>query len=478
MFEGCSELVSIDLSNCTAINQGATKRNISSYAFRNCTKLSSVIFPPEPYSIGNSTFEGTNLTSVDLSNVTEIWSSSFKDCVNLSAVTFPATDYIILNTSFQNTGLTSVDLGGVTSIGDNVFADCEELVEVLFSSPTAPALTANSFAGIDAVFYVPADGTGYDAEAFTNIIGESTPFVAPSFTVQPQSQSKTVGETASFAVVAAGTPEPVLQWQVSADGGATWTDIAGATGAALTVPATSVSLNGRKYRCTAESLAGKAESEAVLLTVKAVILPDDKDKDKDIDKDKDKDNQKETPVATSLQTLAITAADVPWTGKAVTSGLKLTAKVSGKSVPLAVGKDVTLSGFASNKNIGKATATATAKAGSAYTGSKTVTFRIIPKKLAAPKLKIGKRTIKATWKKAAKAQKVTGYKIQYRTSSAKSYKTMTIKKASTVSKVIKKLKKGKKYKVRIAAYKSIKSGASKGTYIGPWSKVKTSGKVK
>lgn len=87
------------------------------------------------------------------------------------------------------------------------------------------------------------------------------------------------------------------------------------------------------------------------------------------------------------------------------------------------------------------------------------------------KAKAAKKKLKITWKKNAKA---SGYQIQYSTS--KKFKKATklnVKKASKTSATIKKLKAGKKYYVRIRAYKTV-NGKKK---YSAWSAVK-SAKVK
>ena len=73
------------------------------------------------------------------------------------------------------------------------------------------------------------------------------------------------------------------------------------------------------------------------------------------------------------------------------------------------------------------------------------------------------------WKKKTK---ITGYQIQYSTSSKfnkKSTKTVKIKKAKTTSKKINDLKSSKKYYVRVRTYKNSK----KKTYYSSWSKKKS-----
>ena len=73
---------------------------------------------------------------------------------------------------------------------------------------------------------------------------------------------------------------------------------------------------------------------------------------------------------------------------------------------------------------------------------------------------ISSKSIKVTWKKKSG---VTGYQVQYSTSSKmKSAKTVTVKKAKTTSVTISKLKKGKKYYVRVRAYTK-KKGKTKYT---------------
>ena len=88
------------------------------------------------------------------------------------------------------------------------------------------------------------------------------------------------------------------------------------------------------------------------------------------------------------------------------------------------------------------------------------------KKTAFVKLVGAKKALKVKWKKVSG---VTGYQIQYGLKKYfKNAKKVTVKKAATVSKTVKKLKAKKKYFVRIRAYK--KAGGK--VYYSGWTKAK------
>ncbi|MDO8187792.1 HtaA domain-containing protein, partial [Conexibacter sp. CPCC 205706] len=72
--------------------------------------------------------------------------------------------------------------------------------------------------------------------------------------------------SASFAVVAAGTPAAAIQWQRRAADATRWTTLDGATSARLDVTAT-VADDGARYRAVLTNAAGRLASEPVTLTV-------------------------------------------------------------------------------------------------------------------------------------------------------------------------------------------------------------------
>jgi hypothetical protein len=95
----------------------------------------------------------------------------------------------------------------------------------------------------------------------------NAPTAAPVFTTQPVSVSILAGESTQFTVAVSGSPAPTLQWQLSINGGSTWTDINGATGAVLDVVNAAVGNNGRQFRAVATNSVDTVASNAATLTV-------------------------------------------------------------------------------------------------------------------------------------------------------------------------------------------------------------------
>lgn len=88
---------------------------------------------------------------------------------------------------------------------------------------------------------------------------------APEITTQPQSSTMTEGLTVSFSIAATGN-SLLYQWQTSADGGETWSDVRNATNPRYSFMA-NMSLNGYEYRCVVTNTLGTATSDAATLTV-------------------------------------------------------------------------------------------------------------------------------------------------------------------------------------------------------------------
>ena len=117
--------------------------------------------------------------------------------------------------------------------------------------------------------------SGYEYRAtFENAAGHatSTPAtltvqLAPKVTTQPVSTTVEVGASATFEAVAAGVPTATVQWELSTDGGSSWSVVEGATSDQLTIASAQRSETGDEYRASFENVAGHATSAAATLTV-------------------------------------------------------------------------------------------------------------------------------------------------------------------------------------------------------------------
>ena len=142
---------------------------------------------------------------------------------------------------------------------------------------------------------------------------------------------------------------------------------------------------------------------------------------------------------------------------------KITYKTSNKKIATVNSK-----GKVTVKGTGKVTITVTAKATSTYSKCvKKITVYGVPKKPEMKKLTAGKKKITVQWKKDKKAD---GYQVQYSTDKKfkKNVKSVNVSKKSTKA-TVKKLKKGKTYRVRTRSYKKIDGKK----YYSGWGKVKS-----
>jgi WD40 repeat protein len=114
----------------------------------------------------------------------------------------------------------------------------------------------------------PRDGTEGNGRAY---FFDQTD-VLPAFTTQPSSVAVAAGQNAVFTAAATGTAAPTLQWQLSINGGTTWTDIAGQTAGTLTVSGATAAMNGYRYRVAALNGAGTVTSNSATLTVASLSV--------------------------------------------------------------------------------------------------------------------------------------------------------------------------------------------------------------
>lgn len=181
------------------------------------------------------------------------------------------------------------------------------------------------------------------------------------------------------------------------------------------------------------------------------------------DEDKDKNKNEKTNIS-SVANVTLIQSSYTYSGSQKTPGV--TVRVG--TVNLRKDVDYTVA-YTNNVNVGKASVTITGKGN--YIGAITRTFDINPKGTSLTgKVVARAKGFTAKWKK--QTRNITGYQIQYSTSSKFSKKTTvtkTIKKKTTTKFVAKKLKAKKKYYVRVRVYHKVKGSP----YYSDWSKVKS-----
>ena len=121
---------------------------------------------------------------------------------------------------------------------------------------------------------------GWEVRAvFTNDAGSATSDpatltvmapTAPTVTLEPTSLASSLGGVVTFTATASGDPNPSVQWQVSFDGGTTWSDIQGnttSTADTLRGLVFGTFLNGWEFRAVFSNEGGSATSDPATLTV-------------------------------------------------------------------------------------------------------------------------------------------------------------------------------------------------------------------
>jgi Immunoglobulin domain len=110
---------------------------------------------------------------------------------------------------------------------------------------------------------VVSNSAGSITSSAATLTVDATTAVKPTIVTQPSNQTVTVGQTATFTVVAAGTPAPTYQWQK--DGA----NISGATSATYVTPATGSNDSGTNFDVVVSNSAGNVTSNSATLTVNA-----------------------------------------------------------------------------------------------------------------------------------------------------------------------------------------------------------------
>lgn len=163
-FADCTELASVTLP--------AGLTNIRALAFNNCSALTSIDIPATVTSIDVNAFESTGLTSIVLpDSITKISSRAFRYCANLATVTLPTNLKSIGIEAFRNcTSLSSLSVpSGVTNIMLSAFSGCTGLGTLNMYPTTAPTLGTEPFLNVSGcILNVPSGASGYGVNPWSD----------------------------------------------------------------------------------------------------------------------------------------------------------------------------------------------------------------------------------------------------------------------------------------------------------------------
>jgi hypothetical protein len=204
----------------------------------------NIVTPPNGFSLGMPAANavacpapaslGINLTTSQI--------GTFANAISFTALGNPAGTTV----SFSPSTVTPGNATTVTLNNTNTLTPGNYDIQVTASATGAPDVTRT-------LTYTVNAGTG------------------PAITAQPANTAVCVGNTASFIVASATATS--FKWQISTNGGSTYTDLlatavySGVNTDTLTISNTTLALSGNLYRCITSVQCGSTNSSAGLLTI-------------------------------------------------------------------------------------------------------------------------------------------------------------------------------------------------------------------
>ncbi|MCW2289010.1 hypothetical protein [Leucobacter luti] len=132
---------------------------------------------------------------------------------------------------------------------------------------------AHDVGTVDVVLAWTYDGIAQNPITYVGGFTYTKNLSAPVFLTNPANQRVEIGETATFTVTTEAHPDPIVNWEVSHDAGATWTPIPEKADEPGLAEAQSFSVvgsatnSGYQYRATAYNESGRVTSLAASLSV-------------------------------------------------------------------------------------------------------------------------------------------------------------------------------------------------------------------
>ncbi len=515
-----------DCTGLTSVTIGNSVTSIGEEAFYGCTGLTSITIPDSVTSIGSGAFGACiGLTSITIpDSVTSIGDDAFYWCTGLTSITVSAgntvyhsTDNCLIETESKKLILGCKNSiipseGSVTSIGDQAFAWCEitsitipdsvmSIGDWAFSDCTGlTSITIpDSVTSIgDYAFYYCVNLTSVTISATVTDIGDrafgyyhdnvmANQCKVKNFTIYGYAgtAAETYANENGFAFISHDNGHVFSEWVVTAEPTCTAegeeTRTCTVCGAEETRPVEKKAHDlFRVEEASTCTVAGVSYDvcDSCGNTFNHVVLPLAPHTFGDWVTTKQATvfesgvrirtctgcgKVSETNPINKVSSIKLSKTSFTYNGKVQKP--TVTVKDS-KGTALKNGRDYTVKYSSGRKDVGTYSVTVTMKG--IYSGSKKLSFSILPQGTSIESLSASSAGFTAKWKK--KTNQITGYQLQYSTSNSfKSVKTITIKKNSDTSRSVSNLKGRTKYYVRVRTYKKVGNK----NYYSSWSSAKT-----
>ncbi|MBK6938236.1 MAG: choice-of-anchor J domain-containing protein [Chitinophagaceae bacterium] len=206
--------------------------------------------------------------------------------LTVSGLSAPVTGNFAFRYFISNAGSAAAN-GDYIGIDDVVFTSTGGIAQGTWTGPAGTMFTdagaTAAYTGTPATtIYVKPTVTSNYQVSFTTLtpctsatttVPVNVSIPATGLTVTPATRAVCLGGSTTFAAsVTAGTPL-AYQWQVSADGGLTYTNISGATSATLTVSGVTATMSGYRYRFVVTSAPCAAVTSTSIGTLTVNPLP-------------------------------------------------------------------------------------------------------------------------------------------------------------------------------------------------------------
>ncbi len=397
-------------------------KSIGDYAFSDCSGLESITIPNSVTSIGDAAFYGcSSLTSITIPNsVTSIVDFAFYGCSSLESITIPDSVTSIGTCAFDGcSSLESITIpDSVTSIGDYAFRDCSGLKSMTIPN-SVTSIVDNAFFDCNKLtIYVDYETRVKEVKklvGINNVIFNPEVFhahIGGTATCTQKAVCEICGEYGELAA-----HDYSDAW--TSDGTSHWHKCKNCDAVTAKAAHTYVTASVTKATLTANGKLNKKCSVCGKTTSTAIYKP---------------------------TTFTLAKTSYAYTG----SQIKPTVTVkdsAGKTISSAY---YTLT-YGTNKSIGKGSVKVTFKGN--YLGTKTLTFKIVPKATPITSIANTATGITLKWSRNTTA---TGYAI-YRSINGGAYsRVATITANTTVAYTDKTAtSNGKKYTYKIYPYKTV-----------------------